>query len=347
MMLSIAPRVRPRHGPCPLVLLLLDLRNLVRVLITIPTSAAPITFLRRAPAAEHQPAPGTYQNTLPQMMLLLLLLVMVEAFAEQLHVWPGNSGGNSFDERSTNEFVLAGVCRLLKLELCRQRPMPRVTRDSSIALHISTQSFLNCLVRMAYRKGLQQELSGSMNTVNTFACSSEIRCSPNTAVSEKNAIGDQQIKSTHGEHAVVGHAEQRQDGHRNGERPADRHDVAGVPQRQPLVQVHRVRNGVVALERYHRKRVHGKLRTKHRQKAGQLAPGAHLPRDCVHAKFAQRRGIDHGQKAEIDAHEEIGRSKITHQKPWYVHFRAGKDKHKHHRSVTEHGQQKDDPNATP
>merc|ERR1719220_1444573 len=46
-------------------------------------------------------------------------------------------------------FVLAGVCRLLKLLECRQRPIPLVTLDSSIALQIITQSFLNCLVRIA------------------------------------------------------------------------------------------------------------------------------------------------------------------------------------------------------
>ena len=64
--------------------------------------------------------------------------------------------------------VLAGVWRLLKLLLWRHRPMPRVTRLSSIVLQIITQSFLNCLVRMAYRKGLQQLFRGSTNTVNTY-----------------------------------------------------------------------------------------------------------------------------------------------------------------------------------
>lgn len=72
------------------------------------------------------------------------------------------------DERSARLLVLAGVCRLLKLDEWRQRPMPRVTRDSSMALHTSAQSFLNCLVRIAYRNGLQHEFSGSTNTVSTF-----------------------------------------------------------------------------------------------------------------------------------------------------------------------------------
>lgn len=124
------------------------------------------------------------------------------SLAEQLHVWPGSRGGSSRDDRSTRELVLAGVWRLLKLELWRQRPIPRVTRDSSIALQMRTQSFLNCLVRMAYKKGLQHELRGSTNTVNTLACSREIRCSPKTAVREKNAIGDQQIKSVKTSRAI-------------------------------------------------------------------------------------------------------------------------------------------------
>lgn len=109
-------------------------------------------------------------------------------------------GGISFDE--PNELVLAGVCRLLKLELWRQRPMPRVTRDSSIALQIITQSFLNCLVMMAYKNGLQHEFSGNTNTVNTLACSSDIKCIPNTAVNDRNAIGDQHKKSVNTSNAI-------------------------------------------------------------------------------------------------------------------------------------------------
>lgn len=102
----------------------------------------------------------------------------------------------SFDElRSPRLFVLPGVWRLLKLELWRHLPMPRVTRDSSIALQIMTQSFLNCFVRMAYRNGLQHELSGRMNTVKILASSSEMKRKPDAAVSEKNAMGAQQRKS--------------------------------------------------------------------------------------------------------------------------------------------------------
>lgn len=80
--------------------------------------------------------------------------------------------------------------------------MPRVTRDSSIALQIITQSFLNCFVSIAYRNGLQQEFNGRMKTVNTFACSSVINCQPRTAVMEKNAIGDQQRKSVNTRSAI-------------------------------------------------------------------------------------------------------------------------------------------------
>jgi hypothetical protein len=55
---------------------------------------------------------------------------------------------------------------------------------------------------MAYRKGLQHELRGRINTVNTFACSKEMSCSPNAAVREKNAIGDQQMKSVNTRRAI-------------------------------------------------------------------------------------------------------------------------------------------------
>jgi hypothetical protein len=55
---------------------------------------------------------------------------------------------------------------------------------------------------MAYRNGLQQEFRGRINTVNTLACSREMRCSPNAAVREKNAIGDQQMKSVNTRRAI-------------------------------------------------------------------------------------------------------------------------------------------------
>lgn len=91
--------------------------------------------------------------------------------------------------------VLAGVWRLLKLEECRHRPIPRVTRDSSIALQIMTQSFLNCLVKMAYKNGLQHEFRGRTKIVNTFAPSRPMRLAPKQAVNAKKAMGAQQIKS--------------------------------------------------------------------------------------------------------------------------------------------------------
>uniref|UniRef100_A0A0K2V7U5 Uncharacterized protein n=1 Tax=Lepeophtheirus salmonis TaxID=72036 RepID=A0A0K2V7U5_LEPSM len=58
-----------------------------------------------------------------------------------------------------------------------------------------TQSFLNCFVKIAYKKGLQHELSGNTKTVKTLAPSRETRRTPNAAVREKKAIGAQQIKS--------------------------------------------------------------------------------------------------------------------------------------------------------
>jgi len=104
-------------------------------------------------------------------------------------------------------------------------------------------------------------------------------------------------RETRGELAVVGHAEQRQGGHRAGERPAAQHDVRRVLQREPLVQVHRVRDGVVPLQSDHRQRVHGQLGTEHGQHAGQLAARGHLPRNRVHLELAERAGVHDGQYA--------------------------------------------------
>lgn len=92
---------------------------------------------------------------------------------------------------------------MLKFELCLHLPIPLVTRLSSIALQIITQSFLNCFVNIAYKNGLQHEFNGNTNTVNTLACSKEIKCRPNAAVKEKNAIGDQHKKSVNTNRAIL------------------------------------------------------------------------------------------------------------------------------------------------
>ena len=81
--------------------------------------------------------------------------------------------------------------------------MPLVTLLSSIVLQIITQSFLNCFVRMAYRKGLQQEFSGRTNTVNTLAPSRDIRWRPQAALVAKKAMGNQQMKSVNTEREAI------------------------------------------------------------------------------------------------------------------------------------------------
>merc|ERR1719471_1315176 len=99
-------------------------------------------------------------------------------------------------------FVLAGVWRLLKLLECRHLPIPLVTLLSSMVLQIITQSFLNCLVRMAYRNGLQQLFNGRTKTVKTLAPSREMSWAPHAAVREKNAMGNQQTKSVNTNRAI-------------------------------------------------------------------------------------------------------------------------------------------------
>lgn len=103
----------------------------------------------------------------------------------------GNKGGNSLGSLSV------AMPRRVKA------PAPLVTLVSSKCLHRFTQSFLNCFVIMAYRKGLQQEFSGKMNTVKILACSKEISCNPNIAVMEKKAMGDQHRKSVNTNKAIL------------------------------------------------------------------------------------------------------------------------------------------------
>src|SRR5699024_7319537 len=114
---------------------------------------------------------------------------------------PTTGSTSEEDLFSMAELVLAGVWRE-KLDEFRRRPMPRVTRLSSIRLQSRTQSFFNCFVQMAYRNGLAQELSGRMKTVKTFASFSEMSSKPKTAVREKKAIGAQQQKSVNTSSAI-------------------------------------------------------------------------------------------------------------------------------------------------
>lgn len=104
---------------------------------------------------------------------------------------------------SAAEFVLRGVCRFEKFDEFLPLPMPRVTRDSSILLQSMAQSFLNCLVKMAYKNGLQHELSGRTKMVKILASSKEIKLNPQTAIKEKKAIGAQHKKSVKTSNAIL------------------------------------------------------------------------------------------------------------------------------------------------
>lgn len=58
-------------------------------------------------------------------------------------------------------------------------------------------------------------------------------------------------RQTDGELAIVGDADQRQHRHHECEDPPAEHNVTGVFKREPLVQVHRVRDGVITFEGNH------------------------------------------------------------------------------------------------
>lgn len=97
-----------------------------------------------------------------------------------------------------------------------------------------------------------------------------------------------------GEFSVVRDSQQRQTRHRQREAPAYRHDVTRVLQREPLVQMHRVRYRVVPLQSDNGERVDAQFGAEDTEEAGQLATGRHLPRNRVHPEFSQCRRIDDG-----------------------------------------------------
>ena len=94
--------------------------------------------------------------------------------------------------------------------------------------------------------------------------------------------------------------------HEDGEGPAAHHDVGGVPEAEPLVEVHGVRDGVVALQRDDGQREHGQLRAEHAEEAGSLAAGRELPRQRVLPELAEGGGVDDGEEAEVEPGREVG-----------------------------------------
>jgi hypothetical protein len=58
-------------------------------------------------------------------------------------------------------------------------------------------------VKIAYKKGFAQEFRGRIKIVKTLASSKDIKCKPETAVKEKNAIGAQHKKSVKTNNAIL------------------------------------------------------------------------------------------------------------------------------------------------
>ena len=73
-----------------------------------------------------------------------------------------------------------------------------------------------------------------------------------------------------------------------------------MPEAEPLVEVHGVRDGVVALQRDDGQREHGQLRAEHAEEAGSLAAGRELPRQRVLPELAEGGGVHDGEEAEVE-----------------------------------------------
>ena len=81
-----------------------------------------------------------------------------------------------------------------------------------------------------------------------------------------------------------------------------------MPEAEPLVEVHGVRDGVVALQRDDGQREHGQLRAEHAEEAGSLAAGRELPRQRVLPELAEGGGVHDGEEAEVEPNRrEAGR----------------------------------------
>jgi hypothetical protein len=49
---------------------------------------------------------------------------------------------------------------------------------------------------------------------------------------------------------------------------------------------------------------------------------------------------------KVQAHEKVGRGQVAHEESGDVYFTSGEYQHEYHCSVSQHGQQEHDPNAT-
>jgi len=58
-------------------------------------------------------------------------------------------------------------------------------------------------------------------------------------------------------------------------------------------------------------------------------------------------GVHDGEKAEIDAHEEVGDGEVTDEEAGDVKLGRAEQRHEQHAAITEHREQEHDPHAAP
>lgn len=78
---------------------------------------------------------------------------------------------------------------------------------------------------------------------------------------------------------------------------------------------------------------------------GYLAAGRQLPRNGVHAEFAERGRVDDGQEAEVDAHKEVGEAEVADEEARHVDLGARENEDEDDGAVAQQRHQEDDPDA--
>ncbi|TNN61419.1 hypothetical protein EYF80_028436 [Liparis tanakae] len=144
---------------------------------------------------------------------------------------------------------------------------------------------------------------------------------------------------------VAAHADQRQQGQQEAERPAAQHHGRRVLQAQLTVQPHGEGDGVPALQSDHRQGVDRQLAGEDREEPGEPAAGARLPVDGVVEVLGSRVQVHGGDEQQVDPHAQVGKGQVAHEEAGHRELVVAGEQHQEHRHVPQNRQQTHEPHG--